>query len=76
MGLLAYILVLAEAGREPDILTALRKLPIITEAQMVYGEFDIVARSEFNHLNELDDAIATIRRITGIIRTTTLISTT
>ncbi len=72
---IAYIRNLSDSGKELEILQELRKIPAVTEALMVYGEFDVVARAEFTMLIELDETIYAIRRVPGVIRTTTLIST-
>ncbi len=72
---IAYILILSDSGKELEILRELRKIPAVTEALMVYGEFDLLARAEFTMLSYLDETIYAIRRVPGVIRTTTLIST-
>jgi hypothetical protein len=42
--LVSYLLLLVDVGKEHSVAKELRKLPGITEAQVVYGEFDVVAR--------------------------------
>jgi DNA-binding Lrp family transcriptional regulator len=70
----AYVLIVAEVGREYDIIKEVKKLPGVTDARIVYGEFDLVARIETGDLAVLDETITLMRRIPGITRTATLIS--
>jgi len=63
-----------DIGKEYDVRTALEKIKGVTEARTVYGEFDIVARLEAPTLKELDEMVTQMRKISGIIRTVTLIS--
>lgn len=52
---------------------ALRKLPGVTEAQVVYGEFDVVARIELGDVTLMDETVMA-RKLPGVVRTSTLIS--
>ncbi len=69
-----YVLVVTEVGRESEVTRELSKIKGVTEAKTVYGEFDVVARIEAENLKEVDEIITSIRKISGIIRTVTLIS--
>jgi uncharacterized protein with GYD domain len=64
----------AEVGREYDIASQVRGIEGITEARIVYGEFDIVARLEVPDLSVLDGIVTRMRGIPGIIKTSTLIA--
>jgi len=68
-----YILILAESGRELEISREVKKIQGVAESLVVYGEFDVVARAEFRDLTVLDEAVYAIRKIPGVIKTTTLI---
>jgi anthranilate phosphoribosyltransferase len=70
-----YVLIVAEVGKENTVANALRKIKGVSEARVVYGEFDVVARLETQTLKEVDEIVTAIRKIQGIIRTVTLIST-
>ncbi len=74
MAVVIYLLVVTEIGKEQDIKKALEKIPGITEARTVYGEFDLVARLETPTLRDVDHAVTNMRKVDGIIRTVTLIS--
>ena len=70
-----YVLIVTEVGKENNVANALRKIKGVSEARVVYGEFDVVARLETQTLKEVDEIVTAIRKIQGIIRTVTLIST-
>lgn len=70
----AYVILVVEAGREYEVLRKLLELDTVNEAHIVYGEYDIVTRLEVSDLSELERVIMTIRRIPGVERSTTLIS--
>ena len=70
----AYVLITVEIGSEGEILEALKQIPEVREAQMVYGVYDIVARVEAEIFEEIKHAVAyKIRRIDGVRSTLTLI---
>ena len=71
-----YVLMQTKIGKERHVIAKAKKFPGVTEAKPVYGEYDIVVRIELNDLSILDQAVTQIRRIQGVIRTTTLISRT
>jgi hypothetical protein len=72
--LVSYLLFLVEVGKEHDVAKDLKKLPGVTESQVVYGEFDVVARVELSDLSLLDETVTMARRLPGVNRTSTLIS--
>ncbi len=71
----AYILLNVALGREAALKEEISKLNYITEAKIVYGEYDIVVRIEAPSLAILDKLVSTIRRMNGVLKTVTLIST-
>lgn len=74
MPIVAYLLIVAEVGKEYDIANRIRGMEGVTEARIVYGEFDIVARLEVPDLSVLDGIVTKMRGIPGIIKTSTLIA--
>ena len=72
--LVSYLLLLVEVGKEHSVAKELAKLPGVTETQVVYGEFDVVARIELGNVSLLDETVTMARRLPGVTRTTTLIS--
>ena len=69
-----YVLIVVEVGKEHTVTKEIQKLSGVTETLVVYGEFDVVCRIEIKDLSVLDETVTRIRRIPGIIRTATLIS--
>jgi len=49
-------------------------MDVVSEAHVVYGEFDVITKLEVGNLEELEEAVMSIRRIPGVIRSSTLIS--
>lgn len=72
--LISYLLFLVDVGKEHDVASELRRLPGITEAQVVYGEFDVVARMELGDVSLMDETVTMARKLPGVTRTSTLIS--
>jgi len=71
--LVSYLL-LVDVGKEHSVAKELRKLPGITESQVVYGEFDVVARIEPGDVTLMDETITMARKLPGVTRTSALIS--
>ncbi len=74
MPITAYLLIVAEVGREYEIADRIRGMEGVREARIVYGEFDIVAKLEVPDLSALDSMVTRMRAIQGIIKTSTLIA--
>ena len=72
--LVSYLLFLVEVGDEHDIANELKRFPGVTETQVVYGEYDVVARVELSDLALLDEIVTMARKLPGVTRTSTLIS--
>ena len=72
--LVSYLLLLVDVGKEHSVAKELRRLPGVTEAQVVYGEYDIVARIELGDVTLMDETITMARKLPGVTRTSTLVS--
>jgi len=72
--LVSYLLFLVEVGDEHDVADELKRFPGVTEAQVVYGEYDVIARVELSDLALLDEIVTMARKLPGVTRTSTLIS--
>jgi len=72
--LVSYLLLLVDVGKEHSLAKELRRLPGVTEAQVVYGEYDVVARIELGDVTLMDETITIARKLPGVTRTSTLIS--
>jgi len=72
--IIAYMLIRVNLGKEYDVLEQITRLPNIKEARVVYGEYDIIVEIHVSNLRELDKIVTSIRRLPGVITSTTLIS--
>ena len=63
-----------DVGDEHDVANELKRFPGVTEAQVVYGEYDVIARVELSDLALLDEIVTMARKLPGVTRTSTLIS--
>jgi len=70
---IAYVLIIAEVGKEDDVLKELKKVPRVIEAYSVYGVYDIVAKVETGDVRELKAVMTEIRRLQYVRSTTTMI---
>ena len=71
----AYILLTVEIGREHDVVERISAMGENVEAKIVYGEYDVIVRVEIESLKNLERIVSKIRRIPGVLKTITLIST-
>lgn len=74
VGVIAYMLLVTDTGKEHDIIKEIKRLKGVTESRAVYGEFDVFVRLEVDDLNALDEIVTQIRRIPGTIQSTTLVA--
>lgn len=77
MGVRAYIMITTSIGSEYEVLEDVLKISaagIRVEADVVYGEFDLIIIVEAPDLGALDSVITRLRKHPKILRTTTLIS--
>jgi DNA-binding Lrp family transcriptional regulator len=65
---------LVDVGKEHSVAKELRRLPGVTEAQVVYGEYGVVARIELGDVTLMDETITMARKLPGVTRTSTLVS--
>lgn len=69
----AFILMLAEPGKEREVLNALSAREEVVEAKSVYGDYDIVTKINVTDMGALNDLIFELRKIPNISATSTLI---
>ena len=65
---LAYSLIIVDHGTDEEVLANLIELDGVTEASLVYGEYDIHCRIEVETMDKLKQVIANIRKMR--VRTT------
>ena len=69
----AIMLIVAEPGKENDVMNSLSNLDEVIEAHMLFGEYDIFAKLTCSDFGSLSTIIVTnIRNIDGIESTKTL----
>lgn len=70
----AFVLVIADIGAEKRIVEELSDLDFVEEADILYGEYDIIAKVKIDEVSKLSDfVLEKIRSIQGVKRTSTLI---
>ncbi len=73
---IAYVLIKTAAGAESKVFEALLKIDGIEEVNVVYGEFDLIAKINARSMDELRDVVVKrIRGVGGVERTETAIVT-
>lgn len=71
---LAFVLINAEIGSETAVLEILTQISHVTEAYVVFGLYDIVAKVEADTMVRLKDVITNqIRRLDKVRSTLTMI---
>jgi len=71
---IAFILLNTEIGAEEEVLNELGKVEYVTEAYIVYGNYDIIAKIEAPDMTKLKEVITwKIRRIPKVKSTLTMI---
>jgi len=70
----AFTLVRAVPHRNVQVLERIKNLPLIKEASLVYGEYDLIVETSTNTIEELNQFIYNVlRKIPHITMTTTMI---
>lgn len=73
----AFVLIRSDSGSERELLENLEDYDEIKEIDMIYGEWDLIAKIEISgDVTSLNDFILSkIRPLAGVKQTSTLIST-
>ena len=70
----AYILIETQVGKSRDVVTALRSLPDVPSADIITGDFDIIAQIESADMVSMADLVTGwVQSIPGVIRTITCV---
>ena len=68
----AYVLIQTEIGRQLPVATALSEMPGVTQAVVVTGPYDVIARISAADVDALGSLIITkIQSVDGVVRTLT-----
>ena len=71
----AYLLILVKPGEETTVVEKLNKLDEVKMTDVVYGEYDVIAKVEVPNMEALQKFLMDkIRRIDEIERTSTMIA--
>jgi DNA-binding Lrp family transcriptional regulator len=74
MGVLAYVLITLNPGTEKDILEKISYFKEVTEAGMMYGEYDAILKVQTEDLDMLNQFLTDkLRVLPDIFQTATLI---
>jgi len=83
MAVAAYVLIRCRGGKEDRVLSTIRQKPHVKKADLVFGDYDIIAYLEFDELPstfsvaELNHIVTEeIRKVDGVSSTSTHIVTT
>jgi DNA-binding Lrp family transcriptional regulator len=68
------MLLKTETGKEYNVVKEAKKLASVLECRVVYGEYDVFIRMEASDLPLLDEIVTQVRRIPGVLQTTTLVA--
>jgi len=74
MSFSAYILGVSQIEKEKDVLEKCLQVQDVKEGTVVFGEYDLIVKIVTDDVKELGRRVEEIRRIEGLLRTTTLIS--
>lgn len=71
---LAFILITAKSGYEKSIVDELQDIDGVEEVEILYGEYDLIAKIKVDSIDQLGTFIMeNIRPVEGVERTSTLI---
>lgn len=73
MPAIALVLISTEPGRERDVVMMLEAMPEVSEAMVLFGEYDAYCKISVDDFSELSKLILQqIRTLDGVVDTTTL----
>jgi len=73
--IISYMLLVTDTGKEYDVIRDVKKIKGVTESRSVFGEFDVFVRIEVGDLALMDEIVARVRLIPGVLKTTTVVAT-
>ena len=73
MAAIALVLLSTEPGREQQVVNELNKMPEVSEAMVLFGEYDVYCKIMVDDFSQLSNLILkNIRTLEGVVETTTL----
>jgi DNA-binding Lrp family transcriptional regulator len=74
VAILAYVLFKVSSGTEREVAQKLIEFEEVVQADIVFGEYDVIARLSIDDLNELQDFVSErIRTVPNVLVTSTMI---
>ncbi|CAI8013630.1 hypothetical protein GBAR_LOCUS8613 [Geodia barretti] len=71
----AYILIETRVGKAKDVLSALRAMDNVAEADIITGTYDLIALAEANDMLSLVELVtAQVQNVDGVERTITCVA--
>ncbi|NVM54011.1 MAG: Lrp/AsnC ligand binding domain-containing protein [Candidatus Helarchaeota archaeon] len=73
---IAYLMVLADTGKEYEIVQTMKQHSEVLESYIVYGAWDVICKIETNSMAKLNSIVLELRRVPYVKRSMTLIALT
>ena len=74
MAILAYVLFKVASGSERDVAQKLVEFKEVTRADIVFGEYDVIATMSTDNLEKLEEFVSeSIRTVPNVLVTSTMI---
>ena len=74
MAILAYVLFKVASGTERDVAQKLIEFAEVVQADIVFGEYDVIARLTVEDLDKLEEFVSqSIRTVPNVLVTSTMI---
>ena len=74
MSIIAYVLFKVGSGSERDVCQKLIELDEIIHANIIFGEYDVVAKVKTENLDKLEEFVSyKVRKISNVLVTSTMI---
>ena len=70
----AYLLIITKPGSESRIANKLIRMKEVKDIEVVYGDYDVVVKVEFPHMDKLSEFVKSLRAIKDIKNTSTMIA--
>ena len=77
MSAIALVLISTEPGQEQQVVADLKEMREVSEAMVLFGEYDVYCKVVVDDFSRLSDLIlGSIRTLEGVVETTTLTAAT
>jgi DNA-binding Lrp family transcriptional regulator len=74
MAILAYVLFKVSSGTERDVCQKLVEFDEVLQADIIFGEYDVIAKIETRDLGELEEFVSLeVRNVPNVLVTSTMI---